>query len=133
MAPHHRRRIVRPKRRDARKASLCATAPGVLGFHGLAFWRGGLMAAAPRVRRWRHGVMASRYVAGVEGAVGGDSGDFLIVWDLFEKLGQYPSPVRSKLVAVTGSTSPTSLWCARKLEFPMFSRQFPLLTICPTP
>jgi len=53
--------------------------------------------------------MASWQVAGVEGAVGSDAGDFLIAWDLVEKLGQHPSPVRSKLVAVTGSTSPTSL------------------------
>jgi len=58
-APHHRRRIVRPKRLDARKASLRAIAPGVSGFHGLAFLRGGMMAAAPRA------AMASWHVAGV--------------------------------------------------------------------
>ena len=38
------------------------------------------------------GVMA---LAGVEGTVGSDAGDFLIGWDLVEKLGQHPSPVRS--------------------------------------
>ena len=42
------RQIVRPKRRDARRASLRAIAPAVSGFHGLAFLRGGMMAAAPR-------------------------------------------------------------------------------------
>jgi hypothetical protein len=46
--------MVRPKRLEARKASLRATAPGMSGFHGLAFLHGGMMAAA-RVRRWRHG------------------------------------------------------------------------------
>jgi hypothetical protein len=81
----------------------CATAPAVSGFHGLAFLRGGMMAAAPRA------AMASWHVAGVEGTVGSDAGDFLIVWDLVEKLGQHPSPVRSKPVALAGSTSSASL------------------------
>jgi len=40
-----------------------------------------MMAAAPRA------AMASWYVAGVEGAVGSDAGDFLIEWDLVENLG----------------------------------------------
>jgi len=48
-----------------------------------------MMAAAPRA------AIASWHVAGIESAVGGDAGDFLIEWDLVEKLGQHPSPVRS--------------------------------------
>ena len=46
--PLHRRQIVRPKRLDARKALLRAIALGVSGFHGLAFFRGGMMAADRR-------------------------------------------------------------------------------------
>ena len=42
------RQSARPKRVDARKASLRAIAPVVSGFHGLAFLRGGMTAAAPR-------------------------------------------------------------------------------------
>ena len=63
LAPHHRRHMVRPKRRDARRASLRAIAPAVSDFQGLAFLRGGLMAAAPRA------AVASVALAGVEGAV----------------------------------------------------------------
>jgi hypothetical protein len=85
---------------DARKASLRAIAPGVSGFHGLAFLRGGMMAATPRAAPLVHVNMHCRAVdsfmalAGVEGTVGSDAGDFLILWDLVEKLGQHPSPVR---------------------------------------
>ena len=43
-----RRQIVRPKRFDARRASLRATAPGLSGLQGLPFLRGGMIAAAPR-------------------------------------------------------------------------------------
>jgi len=46
--PLHRRQMVRPKRRDARRASLRAIAPGLSGFQGFAFLRGGMIAAAPR-------------------------------------------------------------------------------------
>ena len=42
------RQMARPKRFDARRASLRAIAPAVSGFQGLAFLRGGMIAAAPR-------------------------------------------------------------------------------------
>jgi len=40
--------MVRPKRRDARGALLRAIAPAVSAFHGMAFLRAGMIAAAPR-------------------------------------------------------------------------------------
>jgi hypothetical protein len=46
--PLHRRQMVRPKRFDAHRASFRAIAAAVSGFHGFAFLRGGMMAAAPR-------------------------------------------------------------------------------------
>ena len=46
--PLHRRQSARPKYFDARRASLRATAPAVTVFHGFAFLRGGMIAAAPR-------------------------------------------------------------------------------------
>jgi hypothetical protein len=58
-APHHRRQIVRPTRFDVRRTSLqgeasaaigsrtMPNAPGLSGFQGLAFLRGGMIAAAP--------------------------------------------------------------------------------------
>ena len=59
-------------------------------------WRPGFGVLAGRNDRrgtsGRDGVMA---FAGVEGAVGVDSGDLLAVWDLVELFGQHPSPVRS--------------------------------------
>jgi hypothetical protein len=38
----------RPRRRDARRASLRAAAPAVVSFQGCALRRGGMTAAAPR-------------------------------------------------------------------------------------
>ena len=73
--------VLAPPPETFRKASLRATAPAVSGFHSLAFFRGGIIAAAPRA------AIASWHVAGIEGAVGGDAGDFLIVWDLAEEFG----------------------------------------------
>jgi hypothetical protein len=40
--------MVRPTRFDVRRISLRAIAPAVSGFQGLAFLRGGMIAAAPR-------------------------------------------------------------------------------------
>lgn len=44
----HRCQMVRPKRCDARRASLRAIAPGVSAFQNLAFLRSGMIAATPR-------------------------------------------------------------------------------------
>lgn len=50
--PLHRRQMVSPRRRDARRASLRTAAPAVSGFHGVAFLRGGMTA-------WRARAVAS--------------------------------------------------------------------------
>ena len=75
--------MVRPKRVDARRASLRATAPGGGGFPGLAIppRRNDRSSAAGS-----DGVMA---LAGVECAISGDAGDFLIGRDLVEQFGQH--------------------------------------------
>ena len=75
--------MVRPKRRDARRASLRAIAPAVSGFHGLAFLRGGMIAAAPRAM---DGIVV---LAGVEGTIGGDTGGLVIGRDLVEQFRQH--------------------------------------------
>ena len=56
-----------------------AAAPAVSGYHGLALFRGGMIAAA----------RAAMALSGVEGAVGGDAGDLLIGRNLVEQLGQH--------------------------------------------
>jgi hypothetical protein len=75
--------MVRPKRRDARRASLRAIAPGVSGFQGLAFLRGGMIAAAPRA------AMASWHLRVSKAPSAGDAGDLLIGWDLVKQFGQH--------------------------------------------
>ncbi len=79
--PLHRRQRARPRYFAARNASFRAMAPAVMVLHGLAFLRGGMIAAAPRAH---DGIVA---FAGVTGAIGGDAADFLISRDLAEKLG----------------------------------------------
>ena len=44
----HRLHSARPRYFEVRNASFRACAPAVVGFQGLAFLRGGMMAAAPR-------------------------------------------------------------------------------------
>ena len=46
--PVHRRQMARPRYRDALTTSFRAMAPALLGFHGLAFLRGGMTAWALR-------------------------------------------------------------------------------------
>ena len=91
--------MVRPKRFDARRASLRAAAPAVSGYHGLALFRGGMIAAA----------RAAMALSGVEGAVGGDAGDLLIGRDLVEHLGQHG---RIAHVAAVNSAARISSVCS---------------------
>jgi hypothetical protein len=81
--------MVRPTRFDVRRISFRATAPGLSGFHGLAFLRGD----DRRRTAGGDGVMA---LAGGEGAIGGDWGDLLagrgsagIGGDRVEQFGQH--------------------------------------------
>ena len=46
--PDHCRQMERPRYFEARRASFRANAPGLVGFHGLAFLRGGMTTAAFR-------------------------------------------------------------------------------------
>ena len=75
--------MVRPKRFDARRASLRATAPGVSGFQGLPFLRGGMIAAAPRAAMASWHLRVSKAPSAVTLAI------FLIRRDLVEQLGQH--------------------------------------------
>ena len=73
------RQMVRPTRFDVRRISLRAAAPAVSGFQGLAFLRGGMIAAAPRA--------APLMVCKQTTRGGCDAGDLLFRRDLVEQLG----------------------------------------------
>ena len=86
------RQSARPRYLDARSASFLAMAPAVVGFHGWAFLRGGITAAAPRSAYLVHVNMHCRAVDGVVTSarvvctVRGHAADLLIARDLVEEM-----------------------------------------------
>ena len=55
--PERGRQIARPRYRDALTASFRAMAPWVVGFHGLAFFRGGMTLG----QQWHRGTCACHW------------------------------------------------------------------------